>query len=325
VSVRYLVADVGATWARFGLADEAGVGDRWVTRLDQYRSSDALVEAAIAQFGSPVIAAACLAVAGPESEGRVGITNAAYEFAIADLERAVGAPVRLVNDFFALAHAVPELTELDSIGGHRSREGGVKALIGPGTGLGMAVLVPSAAGYMVVASEGGHADLAPGSPLEQELLAVLARRHAHVSWETAVSGAGLVRLYEAVAELWGVTPPTRSAEQISAAGAQADDPLCHQTLELFCALLGAAAGNLAVTVCATGGVYLAGGILPRLGAFLAASPFRRRFEERGRLSALVRPIPVYLIRDEQPGLLGALRCLQAAPPVRQIVHTDSRA
>ena len=165
----------------------------------------------------------------------------------------------------------------------------------------------------MVASEGGHADLAPGSHLEAELWGLLTAEHGHVCWETVLCGSGLQRLYGAVSALWGSRPQPLSAEQISSQGQSMADPVCHQTLETFCSLLGAAAGNLALTVAASGGVYLAGGIVPSMLEFVLASPLRRRFEERGEMSSFVKQIPLLIITEENPGLSGAAWCLAQSP------------
>lgn len=312
-----LVADVGATHARFALARNGSLtGEKVVlSTKDQTRAAD-LVETALARLGVDEITSGCFAVAGPVSDGWVAVTNGGLRFEEAALSDSVNAPIRLVNDFYALARAVPALKHLEAIGGDPSRGGQrrVKAVLGPGTGLGMSVLLPQAEdGWQVLPSEGGHADLAPGNPLEQELLNVLHSRHHGVCWETVLSGPGLVNLYEAVAVMWGMPAEPLTPEEISRLGVSVDDPLCHQTLELFFALLGSAAGNLALTVCAHGGVYIGGGIVPGLAGFARSSPLRRRFEERVELTALVADIPIFLILDEDPGLLGAAACCDPAP------------
>jgi len=258
----------------------------------------------------------CFAVAGPVDDGRVEITNGGLRFLASELSAELGWPVRLVNDFQALALAVPLLTQLDLVGGDAllATRPAVKALLGPGSGLGMSILLPEAGGgWRVLPSEGGHADLAPANPLEQEVLSLLQGVHGGVCWETVLSGPGLVHLYQAVAALWGTAAHPLTAEEISLQGVEAEDPICHQTLELFFGLLGAAAGNLALTVCARGGVYIGGGIVPALHEFARTSPLRRRFEERVGLEAFVVDIPLFLILDEHPGLLGAAACLAEDP------------
>ncbi|MDP6375481.1 MAG: glucokinase [Pseudomonadales bacterium] len=308
--MKYLVGDIGATWARLAVASESTLLAKEVVPLARFGSAVELVRFALTHFDLKEVSGACLAVAGPASEDGISITNGSLEFEADQLTRLLGTHTYLVNDFCALGHAVPHLTNLFRLGGEAEQVRGVKALLGPGTGLGMSILVPvGERDWMVVPSEGGHADLAAGSPLEQELVGVLHSRFEHVCWETVLSGSGLVNLYRAVAAIWGAPAEDLTPEQVSSAGIDISDPMCHQTLELFCGFLGAAAGNLAVTLCAQGGVYLGGGILPHLRDFLAQSAFRRRFEERGAVSQLIQPIPVYLIQDQQPGLLGAWRCL----------------
>ena len=309
-----LVADIGATHARFALArDGVLTGEKTVLPTkDQTRATD-LVRDALERLGAMELSAVCFAVAGPVRDGAVEVTNGGLKFDERVLNEALDVPVTLVNDFFALALAVPELEQLEAIGGDPERGASrqVKAVLGPGSGLGMSVLVPEAADrWRVLPSEGGHADLAPGNPLEQELLNVLHSRHNGVCWETVLSGPGLANLHQAVADMWGMPAEPLAPEEISRLGATVEDPLCHQTLELFFALLGSAAGNLALTVCAHGGVYIGGGIVPGLLEFARTSPLRRRFEERVELEALVADIPIFLILDEDPGLIGAAACCQ---------------
>jgi glucokinase len=311
----FLLADIGATNARFAIATPAGLGAE-VVRLAtaDYAGGVELLDAGVAALGSPRFESACLAVAGPLVDGRVHMTNLDLSFDAARAASHLSCPVTLVNDFSALARALPRLQRLVQIGGGRPAPG-VKAVVGPGTGLGMGALVPVDEGWRVLVSEGGHADLAPGSGLEVEILGLLQARYGHASWETVLCGDGLVRLYEAMCDVWGGAPEPLTASQISQRGVAADDPVCHQTLEAFFALLGAAAGNLALTVYARGGVYLGGGIVPRLVDFARESPLRRRFDERGRMSELARHIPLYVILDEQPALIGALEFLRDAARV----------
>lgn len=301
-----MVADIGGTHARFALADAAGVLQAPVilpTR-DMTTALD-LVQAAIEQLGVRP-ERICLAVAGPVRDGQAKITNQGAVFDQVDLSKKLGLPVHLVNDFVALAHGVTSFQSLHPIGSGTA-DGGVKALLGPGSGLGMAVLVPESGGYRIQASEGGHADLAVTSHLEAELWGALSRRVSHVCWEAVLSGPGLVALHAALSEVWGVESKSMTAAEISAAGLSVEDPICHQTLELFFGFLGTAAGNLAVTTLATGGVYIGGGIVPQMVDFAASSPFRRRFEERGMMTEMVKNVPVWVVMDANPGLVGAVR------------------
>jgi glucokinase len=318
----FLIADIGATHARFAhyepVKASAGerlgaiVGEKVVLPTGEYGSATDLVVDALDALGGPTCTGGCFAVAGPVGGGEVQITNGGLRFEEAALAAAHGFDIRLINDFYAVAMAVPSLQRLERIGGRDTsgEEAGVMAVLGPGSGLGMGVLVPRGEqGWQVLSSEGGHSDLAPGNHLEQEVLGILQAQHGSVCWETVVSGPGLVNLYEAVSMMWGSKPRDLSPEDVSRQGIDADDPVCHQTLELFFGFLGAAAGNLALTVCARSGVFIGGGIVPALRDFAVTSPLRRRFDERAGLTDYVADIPLYLILDEDPGLLGAGICL----------------
>jgi glucokinase len=315
----FLIADIGATNSRFALTD----GQRVVSEVVRLATADhdvrALLAAAREGLGFDGLNGCCIAVAGPVRDGRGSMTNGRISLDCEDLSAQLGCPSTVVNDFFALARAVPTFQRLRRIGGDEHADG-VRALLGPGSGLGMSVLLPSGeipGPGAVLASEGGHADLAPGSPLELEVLQILGNQLPHVSWESVLSGPGLVNLYGALCAIWGVKPDAVSAEWIAARGVNVDEPICHQVLELFFGFLGSAAGNLALTVCAEGGVYVGGGIVPELAEFAAASPMRRRFEERGVLADYVARIPIHIILDEDPGLLGALACLNSAAPLQE--------
>lgn len=305
-----LVADIGGTNARFACVHETGrPGVPVILSTPGMTSAEVLVREAMALLGATP-ARICLAVAGPVRDGRAKITNQGAVFDEQELGAALGVPVHLVNDFVALAHGVTGFRDLHQIGG-KSPDAGVKALLGPGSGLGMAVLVPMNGGYRVQPSEGGHADLAVTTHLEAELWGALARRVSHVCWEAVLSGPGLVNLHAALSEVWGVEAAPITAAEISQRGLAVEDPICHQALEMFFGFLGTAAGNLAVTTLATGGVYIGGGIVPRMVDFAVASPLRRRFEERGMMQDLTREIPIYVVMDENPGLIGATRYAQA--------------
>jgi glucokinase len=313
-----LVADIGATHARFQLADKTTlIGQPLVLETLGFAQARQMLKKAIAELGNPALEGAVLALAGPRAPdtGAIQITNTGLAFTPGEVRDTLDCPAFLVNDFFALAHAVPGCEQVVQIGGSQL-DRGVKALLGPGTGLGMATLVPTpnatdegssrSSGWWVLASEGGHADLAPGSFLEAELWGLLMQSHGHVSWETVLSGVGIKNLYAAVCAVWGSTPENLTAEAISTRGVSMDDPVCHQTLETFCALLGAAAGSLALTVGATGGVYIGGGIVPQIVEFAQTSPLRRRFDERGDLTDYAQNIALWIIIEQTPGLRGAL-------------------
>lgn len=309
--MKYLVGDVGATNARFRSCDAGGwCGDTVVLPTAAFTGVESLFEAVHETLAWEGLAGALIAVAGPAEPGGHRVTNTGLWFDSQACAQALDCRVELVNDFQAVATGVPGYTSLLQIGGGSPGDA-VKAVLGPGSGLGMATLVKSGAQWQVMPGEGGHAGLAPGSHLESELWGQLVQEHDHVSWETVLCGPGLERLYHSMCQVWGSQAQPLSAAEISRAGLDMSDLVCHQTLETFCGLLGAAAGDLALTVGARGGVYLAGGIAPKLEAFLPASPFRRRFEDKGPMRGYVEAIPVLLVLDEQPGLEGALACMRA--------------
>lgn len=310
------VADIGATNARFAIADSArGLSHVVVLPTADLGDGRAFYTQVEQALGLGRFAGGCVAMAGPLRNGEVKITNGVLGLSQDSLCQSFGCPIMLVNDFFALAHGVPSCTDLVQFGGDSSAQG-VKAVIGAGSGLGMSLILPSKLDsktddpFEVLPSEGGGADLACTNELELAVLQSLQQRFDHVSWETVLSGPGLVNLYQALSELWGYPVEEVTPEWISDQGVDAQVPLCHQTLDMFFGFLGSAAGNFALTGYAAGGVYIAGGIAPKLHAFARTSALRRRFEERGDLSDMARSIPMYLILDSYPGLSGALEVLR---------------
>ena len=214
--------------------------------------------------------------------------------------------VDIVNDLEALAWAIPHLTSADceAIGqGHEVASEPI-AIIAPGTGLGMACLILGRGGMRVLASEGGHATLAATNEKEAALIDILRRRYGHVSAERALSGQGLMNLHEAIADLQGLPVETRSAEQITRA---AIDGSCRQSqlaLDIFCSLLGTVAGNAALMFGARGGVYLGGGIAPRIFGYMRRSSFRAQFESKGQFREYLGRIPTRVIVRADPTFLG---------------------
>lgn len=315
MSRQFLVADIGGTNARFALAQvEPGSAPSlmdiqlWPTA--SLGDGDALAQRLQARFDLAGVERCTLGMAGPVHAGRVALTNGALVLDAAVLAGDLGKPVEVLNDFTVLAHGISSFSQLIAVGG-KAGAAGPRAVLGAGSGLGMGLCVPPAHGgdgpWQVLPSEGGYADLPATSPLEAQVLALLQESLDHVCWETVLSGPGLVRLYQCLAQIWGEqgSPATLTPDWITAQAEEARNPLCHQTVELFLSWLGAAAGNFALSTCALGGVYIAGGIAPQLAPTLLASPFRRRFEARGALSSMLAAVPVYLVQDPYPGLLGA--------------------
>jgi glucokinase len=272
---------------------------------------------------TPVPRAGAFAVATAVSGDRIAFTNNHWDFSAAETAAALGlAPLLMLNDFGALAQALPHLRadQLRPWGGAggagalpapQAGAGGSAplAVVGPGTGLGVATLVPVGPRWVAVAGEGGHVTLPAGDDFEAELLAAVRRRHGHVSAERLLSGIGLPDLHQAVAAVLGQPAEGLGTPAIVARALDGSDALARQTLEHFCALLGSFAGNVALTVGARGGVYIGGGIVPRLGDLFFASRFRERFEAKGRFRDYLGAIPTALILDTESALVGAAAAL----------------
>lgn len=319
-----LVADIGGTNARFALTGggAAGEGGRVaVTHERHLRVQDfpGLAEAALSYLAGlpaprPAVDAAVIAVATPVDARVIRFTNSPWSFTRDALAGALGLAVdrlAVINDFAAQAAAIPHLGVDDSIaiGGGTARPGWPIAVIGPGTGLGAAGLVPTGNGPVVVASEGGHVSFAPHDELELEILRRLIARFGHVSNERVISGPGLVTLAMTMAEISGRLPVKARPEDVTAAAAGGASPAAAEVagdaLRVFSGLLGAAAGDLALAFGAKGGVYLCGGLCGKLGRFFDHVRFRERFEAKGRLGPFLADVPCRQVSNPQTGLIGA--------------------
>jgi len=311
----WLVADVGGTHARFGVVEAPGAAVRDVKVL---RTGDFAgpAEAARAYLGArpagqPAPRAAAFAVATPVEREPIVLTNARWSFTRAQLQRALGVErLRVLNDFEALALALPALGDAQlRVLGPWPPPPGTRAVVGPGTGLGVAGLVATPAGWHSVPGEGGHATLAAGDDYELAVIAHARREFAHVSAERLLSGLGLPVLHRAVAAVEGMAAPALDAPAIVQAALDGSDALAVRTLDTFCALLGGFAGNVALTFGARGGLYVGGGIVPRFAERFAASRFRERFEAKGRFAGYLAAIPTPLIVDPYAPLAGAAAAL----------------
>ncbi len=313
-----LLGDVGGTNARFAWQDTGGAPLRDVVAIPT--ADHPTLAAALAAYLRSVGRAAppwcAIGIANPVTGDHVQMTNSPWSFSIEAVRRELGFErLVVVNDFTALALALPDLApgELRQLGGGAAVAAAPLALIGPGTGLGVSGLVPTGepGRWVALQGEGGHVTLAPGNEREAAVLQVLRQRFGHASAERAVSGHGLEALYSALCVLGGnpnAAPLT--AAEISRRALAGSDAQCIEALDLFCAFLGNVAGNLALTLGARGGVYIGGGIVPRLGSAFARSRFRACFEAKGRFRGYLEPIPVYVILSEvSPALLGAARAL----------------
>ncbi len=310
-----LVADVGGTHARMARVDACGrLRDERTVEVAAFGTLVDAIEHYLAATGDVRPARAAIALATPITGDRVKLTNGAWDFSIEAVRRALGLQVlRVVNDFTALALALPALGDADrrQVGTGHPVRGAAIALIGPGTGLGVSGLLPSGSGWVPIQGEGGHCSLSPADAREAAILQAAWRHHPHVSTERLVSGTGLPLLAAAVAEVDGfarpATPPTPA--EIVEGALQRGDAWCEATLATFCAMLGTAAGNLALTLGARGGVYVGGGIVPRLGAYFDRSSFRERFESKGRFRDYLASVPTWVIVARNPALVGAALAL----------------
>jgi len=319
-SFPWLVADAGGTNVRFGWVTDSGSEVQHVHKLPvaDYAEPALAVRAYLdrlsatlgSEFRRPRWAA--LAVATAVDRDIVELTNSRWRFSPAALRDELGLDGLLVlNDFEALALALPRLRPSQlRYHGAAIRLEGTLAVIGPGTGLGVSGVARSSTGWLPVASEGGHATLAPGDDFESALLQHVRRQFEHVSAERLLSGIGLPVLHGAVAAVLGVAAEPLAAEAVVERGLAGGDVVCDRVLDVFCALLGGFAGNVALTLGARGGVFIGGGIVPRLGERFFASRFRERFEAKGRLRPYLEAIPTALITDTLAALDGAAMAIE---------------
>ena len=301
--MEYLVGDIGGTNARLARYSADARNDMVELPTAGYsRDTDLLGDALTALSGS-AFDACCLAVAGPVFGDRARLTNGDIAFSRTTVGAAVGVRrVELVNDMVALGTAVAELPadRFERLGGRAGD--GAKGVIAAGTGLGMGIVADG----RCLASEGGHARVAPVGPFERELVEVTERESGGaVAWEHYLSGRGVVALYRAVSAVWGAKPQALSAEQIIELGADGADPVCHTTAETWSGMLATAAGGLAVTALTLGGIYLAGSVAVAMAALLREPLFRRRFEDAAWAADFLVDVPTYLIADPYAGLDGA--------------------
>ncbi len=315
-----LAGDIGGTKTVIALLDEAGDRLRVVREETfpsrQHASLEEILERFLAGGDRPPIRAACFGVAGAVVEGKSQATNLPWAMAESALAEALRVPhVKLLNDLEAAAYGMLHLEPAERCELQRGvpRKGNM-AVIAAGTGLGEAILVWDGARHLAVASEGGHADLAARNDLEIALLRFLQHEFGHVSYERVLSGPGLFNIYRFLrASGYGVEPAwvTSRLERedpsavVSELGLAGTDPLCQKALDMFVSIYGAAAGNLALKALAVGGVYVGGGIAPKIQPKLTNGSFIAAFREKGRFAGLLESIPVHLALNPRVPLMGA--------------------
>jgi glucokinase len=302
-----LLGDIGATNARFALLASGTVGAVKSFDVAKFTRFDGAVAAFLQDHGQQSqLDRALFAVAGPVEGNRCVLTNRSWVVDAREFHETFGLEARIINDFEAVAYSLPSLAAADvaRIGGGSAEVAAPMAVLGPGTGLGVACLVPGTGNRLVIPSEGGHATLAGANDREDDIIKHLRNRFGHVSAERLVSGDGLENIHRAIVELDGIALEPRSAADITKCALDDDCPVARHALATFCAFLGSFAGNVALTFGARGGVYIAGGISPRIVGFLNQSEFRDRFEAKGRLRPYLEAVPTYVIVHPAAAFLG---------------------
>ncbi len=328
--MQVLAGDIGGTKTLLAICEVSEAADRaGATRVEvlvksrydsgKFPGLGAICRKFADEVGRPMPRFAGFGIAGPVANGRCHTTNLPWIIDERDLKQTLGIDaVRLANDFHALALGIQsvEPKNLVSLNEGVRDPKGPWAVIGAGTGLGEALAMLSAAGQReILSTEGGHCSFAPRTELEIGVLRFLAQRYQHVSWERILSGDGLVNLTEALASITGLQAADAVRETILhdranapaavSEAAKSGDPLCRQAIELFCKLYGAEAGNFALKTLSTGGVFVAGGIAPRMIDSLKDGRFRDSFFDKGRMRPLLEQMPVEVVLDTEAGLLGA--------------------
>ena len=303
-----LIADIGATNARFALADESGFHEQKVLQCADYPG---ILEAAQAYLkdASAKPARGAFAIAGPISGDIFEMTNHLWKFSISETQKSLGlSSFTLMNDFKAIALGIPYLKpeDLKQVGGDQTPvQQGTIGIVGPGTGLGVASLFWDGQKYRANSGEGGHVTMPAKTQREFDLFRTLRYKYHHISAERVCSGKGLVNIYNAIRILDGHEDlPDRTPEQITQAAIEKSCPACEEALDKMMGFLGTIAGDLAVTLGAYGGIYIAGGIPAKLGDYFLNSRFRSEFEAKGRFGQYLKPMPTYLITHPFTAFVG---------------------
>lgn len=309
-----LVGDIGGTNARFALADseKPGFSNELQLACADFESAHAAIDYFLQEKGAATPQVVCLAAAGPVVNRSVRFTNNHWSLSVGDLAANYPhAKIELLNDFEAIAHAIPFLAPDDYLhvglpgASELPKDDYTVGIIGPGTGLGAVGLKRVGGVAVPIAGEGGHVGFAPSTQVQMEILTVLRERFDRVSSERLVCGRGLENIHWALGRVHGEDWPQRSASEIFTAAASNDDGRASEAVQMFFEILGQVAGDFALTIGASDGIYIAGGIVPRYPDMFAVSRFRSGFENKGRYRSLMEAIPTRLIMHKYPGLFGA--------------------
>lgn len=305
-----LVADVGGTNTRVALFDEASGQYRAVSTYvnRDYPGLQQVLQLWLEQLTESPPAAACIAVAAPPAVDQVCMINIGWSFSLSALARDLGLErCRFINDFEANAYALPHLRDDHVAVVHSGQQGRHQtlAVVGPGTGLGGATLRWVGGQAYAACAEPGHAGLSPGNELETAIFQALLPVHGNIYSELLVCGAGLTRLYTTIAEIHGDTPLPLEPEQVSTSALDGSNEHCVLALDTFCALLGSACGDFLLHNGAYGGLFIAGGIVPRMIDYLGRSGFLQRLRDKGAMGEHLQEVPVKVVVANHPGLIGA--------------------
>jgi glucokinase len=326
-----LVADIGGTNARFAMVADGtsiAIEPRNLICADYETIVDAtLTYLDLVALGKPWQAA--MSIASPVTGDALNMTNHSWSFSVSETRAALGLrQLKVLNDYTALALALPTLNDGQRIqvGGGEGLAGHPLAVLGPGTGLGVSGIVPAGNHWVPLETEGGHASYGPMNVREQMIIEIMRERLEHVSAESLVSGRGLSLIYEVITRLEQGEELRLTPVEVTQRALTLECPLAIETLSVFCNVFGTVAGNLALTLGARGGVYIGGGIIPRILNFFLRSGFRERFEKHGRLTPYLRAIPTYIINTDYPALTGAIVALgQAYANVGVTSHAPNSA
>ena len=303
-----LLVDIGGTNARFALETEPGeICQVQVYPCADYPGVAEVIRKYLKDMKIGRVSHAAIAIADPVDGDQVRMTNHDWTFSIEATRQALGLDMLLVvNDFTALAMALPGLTDTQrvQVGGGARRPNSVIGLLSPGTGLGVCGLIPAADRWIALGSEGGHTTFAPVDEREDLVLQYARSQWSHVSFERVSAGPGIEVIYRALAARDKKCVPAAFDTSEAVRRALEDEPLAAESVDVFCGILGTFAGNMAVTLGALGGIYVGGGVVPRLGEFFERSSFRQRFEAKGRFEAYLQNVPTYVIPAEYPAFLG---------------------
>ena len=309
-----LVADIGGTNARFALLSRGQELSQQLTlACADYPDIISAVKAYLARVGPPTVQEAAFAIANPVVDDWVQMTNHHWEFSVEQARQSLGFNRLIIkNDLTALAMSIPALADQDlkQLGGITTEQKAPLAVIAPGTGLGVSGLLPMGEQWVPLAGEGGHVSLSPGNERECAILKHCWRQYEHVSAERLISGMGIQNLYKAICHIEGADVEDLSPAEISTRAREQVDGYCEEALATFCGLLGSVAGNLVLTLGAQGGVYIGGGIVPRLGNYFETSTFRQCFEAKGRFQQYLSKVPAYIITAKNPALTGIIQALR---------------